>query len=206
MTDTVYVTENAWIKELSENDHNFNLHRIVVTENGSQKVYTEAECAYEKYDDKRIVVHFTRPHFPVMSDEYEKINDEWFCPNKPLNLWGNKLIDACDHKITRKDLLKAYKDNLEGVMTYVKKIVNNFNGKTVVSADHGQLFNERVAPIPIREWGHPKGSYADGILDVPWIVYNSNQRREIRSGENGNIVNKSNTGTKQRLKQLGYLQ
>lgn len=206
LRDTVYVTANVWISELADNGYDFNLHRIITSEIDPESVYQKAETAYHDFTNKRIVVHFTQPHFPVIIDGYETVNDEWFCPEKPLNLWGNKLIGYHDTEISREELLDAYKANLEAVRPYVDQIVDNFEGKTVVSADHGQLFGERAGPVPITEWGHPKGACADGILDVPWIVFESSQRREIHAGEEGDIVEERSTDTEERLKQLGYLQ
>jgi hypothetical protein len=57
-----------------------------------------------------------------------------------------------------------------------------------------------VRPIPIKEWGHPKGAYSDGILNVPWIVYESKNRKDISTGDSSNVS--TDGKTKDRLKKL----
>jgi hypothetical protein len=83
--------------------------------------------------------------------------------------------------------------------------MKNLDGKTVVTADHGNMVGERAFPLPIREWGHPRGLYTDELVDVPWLVHENEPRREIRIGES---KNQSETVDQDvvadRLKQLGY--
>lgn len=204
LTDTVYISANAWIEDLYD-DLELDLHKIIVFDINDPKILAQnmKEIA-QNHENKRIVTHFIQPHFPVLSSDYEKINEEWYL-DRPMNLWHRKMINNLKYDINREELIEAYKSNLETVLPIIKSSTNNIQGKTVVSADHGQLFGERVRPIPIKMWGHPLGAYADNLLNVPWIVYEDDNRKPISHGENRGIYKKDERNVKEKLKDLGYI-
>jgi hypothetical protein len=74
-----------------------------------------------------------------------------------------------------------------------------------VTADHGNVYGERVSPIPIKEWGHPIGIHDEKLVKVPWLVIDG-ERREISSSESGeeSVSADSEEEIKEKLSKLGY--
>lgn len=203
LTDTVYISANAWVDELYD-EADFNLHELIVVDiNDPEDMATNVKSIAGKYENKRVVAHFMQPHFPVLSDDYKKVNEEWYA-DRPMNMWHNKMIDNLNYDITKERLIEAYEANLRTILPIIKNLVEDIRGKTVISADHGQIFDERVRPIPIKMWGHPQGAYANNLLNVPWIVYSGN-RKDIEPGENNGVSIQTDQDTKARLEELGYL-
>lgn len=105
-------------------------------------------------------------------------------------------------------LYRAYRENLEAVLPAVERLLSELDGRTVVTADHGQLFGERLFSIPIRKYGHPPGLYPEELVKVPWHVFDEGPRREIVSEER---PGKSSRDTedeelaRERLRDLGYV-
>lgn len=61
-------------------------------------------------------------------------------------------------------LLTAYQNNLERVLESLKELLNRLPpGKTVVTADHGELLGEN------NEWGHRPNHHAPQLLAVPYL-------------------------------------
>lgn len=83
-------------------------------------------------------------------------------------------------------------------------LLSELDGKTVVTADHGELLGERSFPLPYREYGHPKGTYTEKLVKVPWHTYESGIRKELISEEptsNGDVDKEL---IDERLQNLGY--
>ena len=57
-----------------------------------------------------------------------------------------------------------YEDNLRKVMESVSRLMNELEGKTVITADHGEAFGE--AGII----GHHSGTHIPALIEVPWLV------------------------------------
>lgn len=212
MTDTVYITANPnFYKAKADGALEVEFHdEINVWRNGWHDEYrtvmpervTEAVFeAAENYPNKRLLIHYLQPHAPFVGPTgIEQL------PTTYLNFWGNLRkgeFDA-DMKIVK----KAYYENLEIVIPYVKNIITSTRGKTVVTSDHGELFGERDSPIPIRRYGHPSmNTHIPELVIVPWHVYQKNKRKNIISEH---PVDQSETDgqkieqVKQRLEYLGY--
>jgi hypothetical protein len=96
---------------------------------------------------------------------------------------------------------------LEVVLPAIETLIKQVNGKHVVTADHGQALGERSFPIPMREWGHPPGVYIDELINVPWLEYQNNSRREIvmepPTGSSAEEIEQN--VVRDRLADLGYV-
>jgi hypothetical protein len=84
--------------------------------------------------------------------------------------------------------------------------MTELQGKTVVTADHGQMIGERSAPLPVTDYGHPPGLYTEQLVKVPWLIYENGPRREITAdaaaSEDADV---SEEAVQDRLADLGYL-
>ncbi len=185
---------NVW-KDRGWNDQ----YRTVLPE-------TVAEAALDaagKYPNKRLFVHFIQPHYPFIGPtgrehfDLDRLDFEWADA-------ATGALDVSDNVIRR-----AYEENLTAALPSVRRLLKELGGLTVVTSDHGQMIGERLSPIPIREYGHPPGLYADELVKVPWHAFENGSRRDIITEEPQTASGKDDNEEKQeqvraRLRDLGY--
>jgi hypothetical protein len=205
--DVVYVSANVYYPylrdEIDSEVHAFvGLHTPDKRDAGDgltthpETVTRHAIEAVERYENKRLVVHYLQPHHPYIgpygSERFET---------------ARGLIDTVKkNDPTREELLKAYRENLDIVLDEVETLFETIPGKTVVTADHGEMFGERMRPIPVTDYGHHAGVYIDELLDVPWHVYESGERREIRSDPPVDDVDFDRSELREHLRDMGYME
>ena len=177
-------------------DHWHDEHRTVMPE-----VVTEAAIdAAERYPDKRLIVHYLQPHAPYVGPTgIERL------PTEYLNFWEAFRDGKFD--VSLETAKQAYRENLELVLPHVSELLSEFEGRTVVTADHGELLGERDSPIPIRRFGHPSHTDLPALVEVPWFVSESGARRDIvaappEAGEED--ADLDSEVVKNRLRDLGY--
>jgi hypothetical protein len=88
----------------------------------------------------------------------------------------------------------------------VETLLTELPGKTVVSADHGEMLGERMRPIPIIDYGHHAGVYIDELIDVPWFVSKNGSRKNIvaESPSNSDSNSSNREDLANHLQALGY--
>lgn len=117
----------------------------------------------EKYPDKKLIVHYMQPHIPYIGDTKIQLKQE---VEGPFELFQHP------------DCKQGYRDNLKLVLEHVEDLLPHLSGKTVISADHGELFGE---------WGlhgHPTGIYFSDLVEVPWFEVDN---EEIKASETRGI-------------------
>jgi hypothetical protein len=198
--NVVYVTANDWYAK-TKDDIDAEIHALDFVNRDlfdgrtshPETVAAAARDADEHYPDKRLVVHFMQPHWPYLGPTGEKFKQGPF----------HEVIRETD--ATHADVMQAYRENLDIVLAEVEPLLDDLPGKTVVSADHGELLGDRERPIPIRTYRHPEGVYVDGLVKVPWHVYQNGERKEIvaeqPAGDEDNIDIEA---VEQHLADLGY--
>jgi hypothetical protein len=221
LSDTVYVTANPQLERHRE-QWDVNFHEVVNVwldegwdeETGTVLADTMTERAlevYKRFPNKRLVVHYMQPHYPFVpaDTEFDKKHlssiedrDDGFAGE---NIWNQKFMGELD--ITREELWNIYAENLVYVLDHIEDLLSGIDGKTIITSDHGNYVGDRASPIPIREYGHPRGMYDDSIVTVPWLEHTSGERRRIvsDSSTSGNSDIDSTT-VSNRLQNLGYLQ
>lgn len=197
--DTVCVTGNPFVSLLEPGT----FHDLIVDDawdiGNSQappdKVTETAIEAHDTYPNKRIIVHYMQPHFPIHDPEYEFVNQgvSW----RHGQFWPVS--------VTRQEVRDGYRANLRYVLSHVEDLVSEISGKTIVTADHGELLGERSQPIPLRTYNHHEGLYVPELLDVPWLELNSEERRETKSESPKDNQEISEDSRKDRLEALGYV-
>ncbi|WP_256685051.1 hypothetical protein [Halococcus qingdaonensis] len=188
MHDTVYVTATPmlyWNRNRGDVEASFHREINVWRDGGWDEEFNtvrpetaaeHAKRAAEEYPNKRLFVHFLQPHFPAIGQtgrEHPELND--------LRAWD--AINSGRLDLPDSVLRRAFVENLDAILPHVEDLLETLGGKTVVTADHGQMIGERSFPIPFREYGHPPGIYTDELLSVPWHVHTNGQRREIVAEE-----------------------
>ncbi len=180
LDDTVVVTANPFLDRLVKNS----FHRIIpVWKDGwdlnsntvlPQTVLEHAVEAEKNYPDKRLIVWFMQPHEPFIKDP--EISS---AGTPPIYAWE----EAAKGNLPIERVWKAYARNLEVVLPYAFDLVKTLKGKTVITADHGEAFVRLRFPIPVRIAGHIVKIHIPELVNVPWAVFESEERKEIRKGE-----------------------
>ncbi|HET7324157.1 MAG TPA: hypothetical protein VFJ06_07490, partial [Halococcus sp.] len=205
--DVVYVTANDWYAK-TKDDINAEIHALDFVDRDlfdgrtshPKTVAAAAREAAEAHPDKRLVVHFMQPHHPFLGPTGERfdIGDDHFFQGR----LGDTIRET---DVTHEDVMQAYRENLDIVLAEVEPLLDDLQGKTVVSADHGELLGDRERPIPIRTYRHPEGVYVDGLVKVPWHSYQNGERREIVAEPPVRETDEHDTEMiEKRLQQLGY--
>lgn len=216
--DTVYVTANPHVYELEDDV----FHAVVdLLERGwdeetrtvrPETVVEEAIAAHERYPDKRLIVHFMQPHFPFIGPTGQRFShmglehhledeERSSAPNPWFGLVHEQDIDI-------ETVVAAYRENLDLTVPHVETLIDELDGKSVVTADHGNLIGERGFPIPIRLYGHPRGLHMDQLLAVPWLEAEHTDRRKIVAEPPVESVDETDANddvVEDRLSALGYV-
>lgn len=158
----------------------------------------------DRFNDKRIIVHYMQPHYPFIGPTGRELGKQGtFVPNpKHLSVWEQLSAGKLSEDVVQ----KAYEENLSIVLPEVKRLVANLNGKPVITSDHGNLFGQRVCWLPIRIYGHPAGIHHPELTAVPWVELPHESRRNIVPAENAAQVERSFENVESRLEDLGYIQ
>lgn len=133
-----------------------------------------AREALDQYPNKRLIVHFMQPHGPFIGSD---VPEEEFIER----YW------------------EAYDQNLEFALASVYELLDELPGRTVVSADHGQ-----IAPGPVTSLfgvnGHKARLRHPGVVTVPWAIKDGDRRRIVT----GKTSETTSDGIDNRLRDLGY--
>ena len=204
--DTVYVTANPQLEwntdkvetefykiiNLWEDEDSWNeeLHTVL-----PEKVTERALEAAEEHPDKRILVHYMQPHTPFLPEEGEEAMSEY--------IYWHRIMEGVLNP-TKEEAWELYNNNLKRAMPHVKELVEKLGGKTVVTADHGNMVGERSFPIPSREWGHPNRTYTEQLIKVPWLVIDGDRREIVEEEPEKSASDSEEEQIKEKLKHLGY--
>lgn len=213
LLDTVYVTANPqfyrhqdWLKTT------FHEIRHIWQEDGWDEQYrtvlpeTTTDYALQAASDhpeKRLIVHYIQPHYPFLTDDGGTYrDDEIFLKPDKTGFWERVMTG--DLNVTQSEVWDAYVRTLQRALPAVERLIAGLDGKTVVTSDHGNMVGERASPIPIKEWGHPRGVYTEELVKVPWLVIESGERKEIVAEEPIAGHDLTSDVVEDRLQDLGY--
>ncbi|WP_420191877.1 alkaline phosphatase family protein [Haloplanus salinarum] len=200
MHDTVYVTTSphlykSYKGERREIDANLYKEVHVWKESYEPEDTTEAAIkAAEKYPNKRLIVHYLPPHTPLLGEDL--FADFEGAPYEEM------LTGEVD--IGREEFDREYHRNLEIGLDHVEELLPSLDGKTVVTADHGQMLGDKEYPLPVRGYGHP-GLYVDELVAVPWLELPFEERREIVAENPDRSSLDAEDAAEEALRDLGYL-
>lgn len=108
---------------------------------------------------EKFIVHYVQPHAPFLHcvGKYDATVDE---NGHPQNVWNGIRSGRFD----KSDVWEDYGQNLLLVLDHVERLLENFEGKVAVTADHGNALGE------FGLYGHPGREAAPSIRRVPWAV------------------------------------
>lgn len=183
-SDIVYVTANPHIDPFEENAKNyfyeltgrkpsetfFEIFYTYLTDWNddkgtvlADKVVRDAQTAEKLFSDKKKIIHFMQPHHPFVTSDLEARGfDQELNPDKDDNM---SIWVKCERGlVSREEAWEAYKQNLEYVLDEIDVLTQNLEGKTVITADHGNLVGEGGL------YGHPGNKDYLPLRKVPWDV------------------------------------
>ncbi|QAY18880.1 hypothetical protein [Halorubrum ezzemoulense] len=168
------------------------------------------------YPEKRLISHFIQPHRPFIGERGKKIEDyksvdghREMALGKDPDWEGENPYNQLKHgEISETVVREAYEENLELVLSAITDLVSKLEGRTVVTADHGNLFSDRFPSLPEAGFPHPGGMYLSDLVKVPWHVIPSERRRTITAAppKNNNDGSMQDGDVQEKLKHLGYLE
>jgi len=207
--DTVYVMDNGWYLQLRDEidtdvHAHYNLHSgsYDVTWADEELGVVSPECiteygkrAAEEYPDKRLIVHYLQPHHPFLGPTGQRLEQH-----------SSSLLAVIDQNdgVTRETLREAYRENLSMVLDEVESLLPALDGRTVITADHGEMLGERHDFLPMRDYGHHPGIYNDPTVRVPWHVIEADERPRITAEPPAEREAVDSEALEQQLEQLGY--
>ena len=220
--DTVYVTANPVprVEKWCDVDIDSVFHHVVdvwedhwdpsVNTVRPEPMAESVRQAHLEFPNKRIIGHFIQPHQPFIGETGRTIDEKGMLAYDELTdreaSVGKKVWDQLEDGELPSDTVKqAYLENLEIVLPHVEAVVEAISGKTVVTADHGNLFGEYVRPFPIRRYGHPRGYHTENLIKVPWLEPPFRTRRTITTDPPLASTSETDRGSRlDRLAHLGY--
>jgi len=217
--DTIYVTANPHTPKLPDGT----FYTVVPAydrwddklETVLPGAVTEAATeAHERYPDKRLIVHYMQPHSPHLGPTAEEIRSRL-----DIKGWDNYLGTegkSADRvgvatwpavragKISRRELQRAYAESVDIVLKHVEDLLDRIDGRSVVTADHGDFLGEKHATGLGRRYGHPTGVFEREVREVPWFVVDTDERRTVSAEEPIGYEQVDEGTVNERLAALGY--
>lgn len=217
--DTVYVTANPHVNRLS-GDVFYEVDNVLDQWNEDvgtvlpNVVARRGLEAFHRHPHKRHVVHFMQPHRPYLGPTADRIRES-------IELSGHAYYRADDGsrekkdgvrwwtavnqgRISREETLRAYQETLEIVLEEVEHLVDELEGRTVITADHGEMLGERVLSVSKPYYGHSRGYLTPELRFVPWLTIDDGHEREIIEEEPEGTTKMDDEVVNDRLVALGY--
>ncbi len=194
--DIVYVTANPFVDKLLKD----RFYRVIpVWKFGwddryntvlPSTMYAYTLQAIKKFPSKRFIVHFIQPHFPfialtITDQTFKELRDSTLENRDPNIVNTHKAlhrISSLDFyvKFEEKLLIKAYEANLKIALPYVARLIDLLPGRTVVTADHGETFGERLHRfVPLKVYGHPPNVPMSELTEVPWLIVDADEKKDV---------------------------
>lgn len=172
-SDIVYITANPYFhhtkfKSLTGRDVEETFHDVFHTyidgwdddENTVMPaaVLEDVKEAERRYPEKRKIIHFMQPHHPFIGFD---LADSGFGDITDDDVFVNEWDLAMRGELSHETVKDAYQSNLEQVMPYAGDVADALDGKTMLTADHGNLVGENGL------YWHPPRSKAKPLRKVP---------------------------------------
>jgi hypothetical protein len=156
---------------------------------------------------ERVIGHYMQPHYPFIGPRtdldggqmnWDITGDRSHVSESKLALWDQFLYGV------RNDLdevKQAYDDNLRFIWRKIQVVLENVEGKVVITADHGNALGE------LGMWGHKPGMPHPQMRRVPWDIHHCTDEKthqpEFCGGKERE--NEESFDRDSQLEDLGYL-
>jgi len=219
--DTVYVTANPFASEIDSGT----FHDVVSLiddyyDNDAGTVPPEdladaARKAHDNYPNKRIIVHFMQPHGPYFGEKAKEIRKKLMSeenisftrledgPSNPDKTYPDLMHAASYGYLSSEDVQTVYEENLKMVLNYALQLQKLLEGKTVISADHGENLGNPSTYFSA-DYGH--GGYSPEVREVPWVELEYETRKNVRRARPVKSNEVDEEVVIEQLESLGYME
>jgi len=155
-----------------------------------------------------------QPHGPYFGEKAKTLREKLVAEHNiqftrlsdTANSSGKKYADlmyaAKDGYLSSEQVREIYIENLEIVLEYARTLADNLEGKTVISADHGEnLGNPGGLFAP--KYGH--NGFSPEVRFVPWMVLDYDNRKNVTREPPIESEGVDEETVAEQLKHLGYL-
>lgn len=231
LSDTIYVTGNTHASKFTE-DFDFHYMEYVKLDDVCSRdtdyigppeghdstvlpgdVVEKSLKVHDRFPNKRLIVHFMQPHLPFIGEYGNEIYSRALqeAENAGIDItrdWSHSTIDIWkavqDERISvdEVDVWRAYNENVQIVLEYVEVLLDELIGRSVITADHGELLGESV--LRNKRYGHPHDIRHEKLNTVPWLVINGTPRRDITTGQGVEYDKIAEDTIEDQLRALGY--
>jgi len=149
-------------------------------------------------DHERLIAWYLQPHVPFVTAEWSDGFDRKEGFGDPGEHDDGKSVwyQLRDGELAKQKLWNAYQTNLRYVLNDVRLLIENVDGKVVVTSDHGNAIGEYGI------YGHPIYSWAPILKRVMWIELHASDKRT--HDPEPEPTAESETTVEERLRALGY--
>lgn len=151
----------------------------------------------------RMLVHYFQPHAPYIGDVRLRNDpvDEATSPESKIETRVESLKEIYDRiesgEIDEGTLREAYVSNLERVMEAAKPLVDEYDRRTAITSDHGELLGE--------DGRYLHGGFPHPILcELPWLEVDDTVG-DVTELETDMTEAESDRSVKKQLQDLGYM-
>jgi hypothetical protein len=198
--DTIYITANHYAERIPVGTFFKTVNSLTLDDGIHPSVVKRlAKEAHRQHPDKKLIVHFMQPHTPHYSH---------YTPNQDIDIWELYL----NNKITKSQLFDSYVQNLHFVEGYVEDLLNDLEGKTIITSDHGENLGELGFNHAVwtGDFGLQKPLLGHGFQTkecrfVPWCELAFNSRRRTTSSQPIRQRREHDENIKENLRKLGYI-
>jgi hypothetical protein len=220
--DTVYITANPHVDRIPD-DTFYYIENTLDRWNSEievvhpKEVASAATEAHSAHPNKRLIIHFMQPHTPWLGPTAERIREKYEIrgnnPNHGKKKLGHETSDprtgdtgwfglVRQGEITYQTMEQAYSETLDIVLDHTEDLIKEIPGKSVITADHGEMLGERV--FISRLWGHYNSIWTRHLRNVPWLEIEADERRDIVEEEPLDRDRIDENVVEKRLQALGY--
>lgn len=126
-----------------------------------EKIVEKTFTTEKLFPEKRKIIHMMQPHHPFINSD---IQDPGFGDTRDENTNYEKVWErVAKGKLSHEKVIEGYLDNHKILEPHLNEL-KNLSGRTVVTADHGNLLGENGL------YGHPASSNLEPLRKVPWDV------------------------------------
>jgi hypothetical protein len=215
--DLVYYSANPHIDNVDASFHD--LYRLWEGETWDEETGTvlpgdavdKVIDTADEYDDKRLILHMMQPHRPFLGERAADFEQTGFArtgvtrapgEDPEVAFWWHRLEDG---KLDKKQVMRLYRGTLRVALPHVQRLVNSLPGKTVVSADHGNVFGDR-GMFGQRLYGHPSDTHHPKLVTVPWLEIDKPRKNIVEGTADVQSKREHFTEAAEQLEALGYVE